>query len=107
MVTVFMPTEMIYTINLRQLNYIVSWMYNYIDKANYNDYFQKTLATSMQNFIDELNKLNLLEKDFMTNYKERDLSLFKTRDKEEYFGDNYTMNYLSSFVALALTSPFS
>mgnify|MGYP003311400733 CR=1 FL=1 len=41
MVTVFLPTEMIYTVNLRQLNYIVSWMYNYIEKANYNDYFQK------------------------------------------------------------------
>lgn len=101
MVTVFLPTEMIYTINLRQLNYIVSWMYNYIEKANYNDYFQKNLADAMLNFIDELNKLNLLEKDFMTNFKERDLSLFKKRDKEEYFGDIYTTTYLSSFVALA------
>ena len=101
MVTVFLPTEMIYTINLRQLNYIVSWMYNYIEKANYNDYFQKTLAESMLNFIDELNKLNLLEKDFMTNYKERELSLFKKRDKEDYFGDTYTTTYSASFVALA------
>lgn len=101
MVTVFMPTEMIYTVNLRQLNYIVSWMYNYIDNANYNDHFQKTLAKSMLDFIDELNKLNLLEKDFMTNYKERNLSLFKTREKEEYFGDVYTTNYSASFVALA------
>lgn len=101
MVTVFLPTEMIYTVNLRQLNYIVSWMYNYIEKANYNDYFQKNLADAMLNFIDELNKLNLLEKDFMTNFKERELSLFKKRDKEEYFGDTYTTTYLSSFVALA------
>ena len=52
MVTVFLPTEMIYTVNLRQLNYIVSWMYNYIEKANYNDYFQKNLADAMLNFID-------------------------------------------------------
>ena len=31
LVTVFMPTEMIYTTSLRQINYIASWMTKYIE----------------------------------------------------------------------------
>ena len=43
MVTVFLPTTMVHSIEVRQLNYIVSWMYKYINNANYNDYFQKNI----------------------------------------------------------------
>ena len=101
MVTVFLPTTMVHSIEIRQLNYIISWMYKYINNANYNDYFQKTLSEAMLNFIEEIERLNLIEKDFLNNYKERELSLFKKRDKIEEFGETYTTTYLASFVALA------
>lgn len=101
MVTVFLPTTMVHSIEVRQLNYIISWMYEYINNANYNDYFQKTLSEAMLNFIEEIERLNLIEKDFLNNFKQRELSLFKKRDKIEEFGETYTTTYLASFVALA------
>lgn len=103
LVTVFMPTQMIYTTSLRQINYIASWMYKYIIHANYADVFQENLANSMQEFIDELADLNVLEDGLMKNEKYRSLSLFgKNLDlKEEHFGDVYSTLYKGSFAQLA------
>lgn len=103
LVTVFMPTQMIYTTSLRQINYTASWMYKYIIHANYADAFQENLANSMQEFIDELADLNVLEDGLMKNEKYRSLSLFgKNLDlKEEHFGDVYSTLYKGSFAQLA------
>ena len=37
LVTVFMPTEMVYSTTLRQINYIASWMQKYIDNVDKNN----------------------------------------------------------------------
>ena len=103
LITVFMPTQMIYSTSLRQINYIASWMLEYIDNANLNDNFEYNLSKSMQEFIDCLDKLNVLDNRLMTNEKHRSLSLFgKDLDKrQEYFGYVYTTNYYGTYSQLA------
>lgn len=103
LVTVFMPTEMIYTTTLRQINYIVSWMLCYIENCDTNDYFQSQLASFMKQFVEELDRLNVLVFDLMKNEKHRKISLFGTDldKKQEYFGEVYSTTYIATFAELA------
>ena len=100
-VTVFMPTEMIYTVSFRQINYIVSFMERYIKEANTD--FEKKLAIYMEEFISELDRLNLLDIRLQSNEKNRKLSLFghNLDKKHEFFGDIYSIKYCGSFAELA------
>lgn len=103
LVTIFMPTQMIYTTSFRQINYIASWMEEYIKNANMNDYLEKYLSLSMAEFIDCLYSLNVLEEGLMKNEKHRTISLFgkDLNSKEDYFGDVYTTTYDTSWASLA------
>lgn len=103
LVTVFMPTQMIYSTSFRQINYIASWMQNYIATVNLNNDFEKKLATYMNEFIEELNNLNVLEDGLLKNEKHRTISLFgKNLDfKEEHFGDVYSTLYKGSLAEYA------
>lgn len=103
LVTVFMPTTLIYSTSLRQINYIASWMEDYIMNHNCNDIFEVKLAHVMNEFINQLSDRNILVEGLMKNEKERSLSLFeKDLDKkEEYFGNVYSTNYMGSFAQLA------
>ena len=103
LVTVFMPTQMIYTTSLRQINYIASWMQDYINEADMNNDFERTLASSMKELISELDRIDVLKEELMKNEKERKLSLFEKdlNKKEEHFGDVYCTNYKASFAELA------
>lgn len=103
LVTVFIPTQMIYSTSFRQINYLVSWMQNYIKNADKNDYFENNLAQAMQDFINELDRLNVIEERLLDNEKHRKLSLFGNdlEKKEEYFGDVYSTTYKSSYAFLA------
>lgn len=101
--SVFIPTEMIYSTTFRQINYIVSWMEDYINNIDEFDNFQSKLALEMKSFISELEKLNVLDERLMENEKNRKLSLFgrNVDSKEEYFKDTYSTNYKTSFSSLA------
>lgn len=103
LVTVFMPTQMIYSTSLRQINYIASWMEKYIASANKNNIFEMKLASSMQELLQELANVNVLEEGLMKNEKYRSLSIFgKDLDKkEEYFGNVYSTTYKGSFAQYA------
>ena len=103
LVTVFMPTQMIYSTSFRQINYIASWMDEYIKNANMNDEFERKLAFSMQELIDGLREVNVLEEGLLRNEKHRSLSLFGTNlaSKEEYFGSIYETTYKGSFAEFA------
>lgn len=103
LVTVFMPTEMIYSTTLRQINYIASWMEDYILNANMDDEFERKLSNYMKDFINELYYNNVLEEGLMKNEKYRKLSLFgKDLDKKtNYFSDIYQTVYDASFAYLA------
>lgn len=102
LVTVFMPTQMIYSTSLRQINYIASWMEKYIMSAG-NNAFDAKLSQSMSEFINQLIENNLLVEGLMKNEKERSLSIFGNNidDKQEYFGDVYSTKYKGSFAQLA------
>jgi hypothetical protein len=102
LVTVFMPTEMIYSTSLRQINYIASWLKEYMSKDNKND-FEEKLSKYMGEFISELERLNLLNEGLMKNNKFRTISLFGTNlDKsKDYFSNIYETTYKASFAYFA------
>lgn len=102
LVTVFMPTEMIYSTSLRQINYIASWFKVYMSKDNKND-FEEKLSKYMGEFISELERLNLLNEGLMKNDKFRTISLFGTNlDKnKDYFSNIYETTYKASFAYFA------
>lgn len=101
--TVFLPKQMIYSTSLRQINYIVSWMQEYIDNANMECDFEKKLVISMKELINEFDRLNVLEEGLMKNEKHRSLSLFGSQldKKDEYYGDIYSTSYKGTFAHLA------
>ncbi len=101
-ITVFMPTEMVYTTTLRQINNISAFMDRYIENCGNTD-FELRLSNSMAQFINELERLNVLEDKLMINEKNRKLSLFNNASPEfiEYFGNVYTTNYTASYAYLA------
>jgi hypothetical protein len=100
MISVFTPTQGIYTLNIRQLNYIIHWFKDYIEQnKSKKDYFTKNLIKAMQEFIEATSQY-YIEK--MTSDKNRSLSLFKKPylSYNEYFGETYSTNYKCSFVQL-------
>ncbi len=104
LVTVFMPTQMVYTTSLRQINYIASWMDKYIkENSNATDEFNVKLISSMKEFINELDRLNILIPGLLKNEKERSLSLFGSNlsNIREQFGNAYNIIYTGSFAELA------
>jgi len=104
LVTVFMPTQMIYTVSLRQINYIASWMMAYYRVNIHSDKdFNVKLSRAMRQFLVKLYKLNILDTRLMRNEKSRSLSIFgKDLDKkEEHFGDVYSTLYKGSFAQMA------
>ena len=104
LITVFVPTEMVYSTTLRQINYIASIMQKYIEEHNEsNDYLEKNLSLCMQGFIKELDRLNVLDKRLMHNSKNRNISLFgkDLEKREEIFSHIYSVNYEASYASLA------
>lgn len=105
LVTVFMPTQMIYTTTLRQINYLVSFMNSFIEDVKNNgksDFYQK-LASAMQELCDELKRLNVTVDGLTRNEKNRKVSLFgkDIKSKKEYFGDIYLTTYKGTYAYLA------
>ena len=100
-ISVFYPTEMIYTTSIRQLNFIVSVMKKYISQAQSENSLK--LAKSMKEFISLLDKLGLLEERLQGNIKNRSLSLFGTNLKEcnEYYSWVYSTKYIGSLASFA------
>lgn len=104
LVTVFMPTQMIYTTSLRQINYMASWIASYIeDNKNNVNYFESKLSKAMGEFLKELERLNVLVPELMSNEKHRKLSLFGSNLEQisELFSNVYETTYMGSFASLA------
>ena len=100
LISVFTPaTIMEYTVNFGQLNYIINWAKDYIEKDN-NDAFSLKLKEVLKEFLQAMPDLEVEGLD--SRIKNRNFSLFaqrKTRNEE--FGENYSINYLASFAQLA------
>lgn len=98
MISVFTPTNMVYTTNFRQLNYICHWMEKQIEKPTNN--FYKVLKNDMQEFVDFC-KDNNLYSEKLTDGKDRDFSLFGDPILKKDFSSNYQCAYKMSFACLA------
>ncbi len=99
LISVFTPaTIMEYTVSFQQLNFIVSWFEDYIEKEPENN-FSKQLKSAMREFLKALPDLKV-EK-LNPRIKGKPLSLFAKRERKEEFGENYCTTYLASFSELA------
>ena len=104
LVTVFIPTRMVYTTTLRQYNYLASFMERYInEKKDSKDYFEINLVKAMEEFIAELKRVNILDERLMRNEDNRKLSLFgeNIRRTNTIFDETYLITYKTSFAGLA------
>lgn len=103
LVTIFMPTEMIYSTSIRQINYLASWMQEFIESANESIPFERKIALAMQELLDALKEVNVLEERLMQNEKCREFSLFghDLNATDDYFGKIYITTYKGSFAELA------
>jgi hypothetical protein len=103
LITIFMPTQMIYSTSLRQINYIASWMEKYIKESSCDNDFEENLIVSMKKFIGELERLNVLEEGLLRNEKDRGFSLIASNleKREDYFDYIYDVTYKGSLAEVA------
>jgi len=112
-ISVFVPTQMIHTVPLAQLNRIAGWLGDLAGCIEKNQmppeelvFFNK-MYSSIVLFLGELSRLNLLYEDLQSNRKQRAISLFAERTLENYhvadsFGDDvYVTSYWGSFAQFA------
>lgn len=99
MTSVFTPTKMAHTVNLRQLNFTLDEFDKYNEEnKNSKDLFKRRLADDMEEFISQTEKFKIKG---LENQTDRGLSLFNKRNVEIHFGDVYSTIYLMSFAGLA------
>ena len=98
MISVFNPTNMVYTTNFRQLNYIAHWFEEQI--ANPENNFYKELIPSMQEFV-AWTKENDIYMDKLEDGKQRELSLFGDPMLKTEYSSSYQTTYKMSFACLA------
>ncbi len=101
MSSVFTPTKMVYTISLRQLNFLQQQFEDFVKKYERNeDCFESRLAKQMQDFLDQTRELRIEQ---LNNQTDRELSLFygERLTPTTTRGDLYSRVYLLSFAGLA------
>ena len=99
LISVFTPaTTMGHTIDIRQFSYILHWMDDFCRKEQ-NSKFNVMLKQVFKEF-EELCEKYKIER-VNTEVKQRGLSLFAKREREEEWGENYSTNYLASFAEVA------
>ena len=100
LISVFTPaTVMEYTVNFGQLNYIINWAKDYIKNAEENAFSIK-LKETFKEFLAAMPDLEIEGLD--SRNKNRNFSLFAQRkNRNEEFGENYSVTYLASFAQLA------
>lgn len=103
MTSVFTPTKMVYTTNLRQLNFIRNKFEDYLNSKGsiFTDVtFNQKIGDSIKDFVDQT-------KDFevpgLENQTDRHLSLWAkgNRETNNSFGEVYSTSYKMSFAGLA------
>lgn len=100
LISVFTPaTVMEYTVNFGQVNYIINWAKDYIKNAEENTFSIK-LKETFKEFLAAMPDLEIEGLD--SRNKNRNFSLFaKRKNRNEEFGENYSVIYLASFAQLA------
>ena len=100
LISVFTPaTVMEYTVNFGQLNYIINWAKDYIEQE-VDTVFSVKLKEVLKEFLQELPDLEI--DGLNSKVKNRAFSIFaKRKNRNEEFGENYSVTYLASFAQLA------
>ena len=101
-ISVFTPsTTMEYTVDFRQGNYLIGMLEEFAcycditDQNPFCDLLQPWLIKTAQLFRSVMNCESIRDT------KGRTLSLFAERERDEYFGEVYSVNYVGSFAQLA------
>ena len=102
MLSVFVNTEMVHTLPLVQLNRIVSYMKDYINKEE-KDSFAERLSLEFTKFIEECDRLHLLDERLQSNRKHRKLAIFGTdlESVPEEFGVSYSTTFKGTYINFA------
>lgn len=99
LISVFTPaTIMEYTVDFRQLNYIIGWSKDYIENLEDNPFSIK-LKKALKEFLYAMPDIEV--EGLNSKEKGRSFSLFAKRERYEEFGENYSTNYKASFAELA------
>jgi len=101
--SVFTPTKMVHTINLRQLKFVMDELRKYDSVCRQkNDGPFKPFESSLWKFLPEfLSQLSEYNIPGLENQTDRHLSMFNFEEKPEHFSDVYSTNYFISFAGLA------
>ena len=100
-ISVFTPsTTMEYTVDFRQGNYLIGFLEDFADDTQK---FPHDFMNKLREPLRETAKLfrSVLNCEKIRDRKGRSLSLFATRQRSEYFGEVYSVNYTGSFAQLA------
>ncbi len=103
LVTVFMPTQMIYTTTLRRINEFACCMLNYMEGSinrSLSD-FEEKFINVIKEFCTELFALNVLDPRLMTHKEQISFFGKDLKKEEEFFGESYSTFYKGSFAQLA------
>lgn len=99
-ISVFTPsTTMEYTVDFRQGNYLIG----FLESPNLAKRMPKDFYEKLKPWLDETAKAlrQVFNCEEIRDNKGRELSLFATRERSEYFGEVYSVNYQGSFAQLA------
>lgn len=97
MTSVFTPTKMSHTINLRQLNFLIDQFTK--GELNYcSSEMEERLLPYLEDFASQVDSLKIKGLEHKACKR---LSLFGNRNVEEHFRDSYSTSYLMSFAGLA------
>lgn len=100
MISVFTPTNMVYTTSFRQLDYLAHWFEDVIADENANDFY-KAIKPQMREFVNFVKENNLYSQ-MLEDHKGRKLSLFGDGLLKEVMTDSvYALSYHASFACLA------
>lgn len=98
LISVFTPaTTMGHTIDLRQLNYVLNWMDEFVQNAQDNQ-FNTLLKPYFKEFTKMCERFRVGD---LKDNKSRSLSLQAKRERKEEWGENYCCNYMVTFSGLA------
>lgn len=103
MLSVFTPTVMSYTTDVRQFNYIIDWCRRFRADFKGSDFYER-IATSLEELANLLEESLYIEN--LRDVKGRKFEFFSTdmvdyEETEEHYGKSYTTKYLGSFAQLA------
>lgn len=99
LISVFTPAStMGYSVDFRQLNYLIHWSEQFVEKAEENE-LNNLLKPVLKDFASELSEFKIEE--LNSDVKNRTFSFFAERERKEEWGENYSVNYYATFAQLA------